>query len=806
MPASSEWLGTFAQGCVDSLHHPFMGSLIRDYTVLSGIKSQWKDATVLERIEWIRGIGLLHDVDGRALKFSRTQLVYADNGRGKSTLASVLRSVAEGNPSALIDRKTVDGTIAPDVSLAFGSGHKVTLAKGKWSETRPELLVFDAEFIEKNVHSGGVVSPGQRKNLLQFALGASAVKARVNEEKATKESSEATAEVGRITAQLAGYHQGLSLPLFQKLLPLTEQVAQPQLDALRKRLQIAQSVDMVLRRALPEEVQEPSFDLDALFRILNLSLEDVEENAEQKVSDHIAHKNQPSIERWISEGQVFDNGATCPYCNQSTTGVELVRAYRTHFNQEYQQLKTSVSVLERGVQARTAEAVIEKMATGIANACTAIALWAAEVKVDTPVFSSVQARIDIESLRETLTNLVGSKLNKPLKSIGSTEERESVQQQWNGVLKHLREANSQILQARKAIVEYRMGLTSENVGVINQEIVKLELSVSRGKSQVTELLTALIAAKRESQTADANKKAARLTLNEQMASTLTAFQTTINKILSRFGASFSIEKMDANFRGGLRSEYGISLRGRSITLDGTPKFATALSEGDKRTLAFAFFIATVNSNTELGKKIVVIDDPMCSLDANRKSQTKEMLRIISTRAEQLIVMAHDPFFVRDLKETFAVKGSPALEVFQLQHAADGYSQLAKFNVEQECESPFFRHHRLLVEFCTGVVHDSRMVAKAIRPFLEGYLHRRFPGLVPKDLMFGGILSHIGTVSPTDPLAYAAPLVEELREINSYAGQFHHDTNPGVCDTLPVTTSELLTYSQRALTLVYRGAV
>ncbi len=83
-------------------------------------------------------------------------------------------------------------------------------------------------------------------------------------------------------------------------------------------------------------------------------------------------------------------------------------------------------------------------------------------------------------------------------------------------------------------------------------------------------------------------------------------------------------------------------------------------EGDKRTLAFAFFIATVNSDPDLAKKLVIIDDPMCSLDANRKSQTKEILRFISTRAEQLIVLAHDPFFIRDLKEVLSQKGLPAL--------------------------------------------------------------------------------------------------------------------------------------------------
>lgn len=761
---------------------------------------------MLERIEWIRGIGLLHDVDGKAFKLSKTQLIYADNGRGKSTLASVLRSVADGDASVLLDRKTIDGSSAPNVSLAFGSGHKVTLTKGKWSESRPELLVFDTEFIEKNVHSGGIVSPGQRKNLLQFALGASAVKARAEEEKATKKSLEANAELARTTAQLAGYHQGMLFQEFQKLAPTTESIAQPLIDNLRKRLQVAQNIDAVLKRPLPEDIQEPSFDLDALFKILNLSLRDVEEDAEQKVSAHIAHMRNPSLERWISEGQEFDNGSVCPYCTQPTTNVELVRAYRTHFNKEYEQLKSNVSMLERGVQTRTAEAVIDKLAMATANAFASIALWAGEVQIDSPNFDIDQAKIEIGAVRVSLLSLVQAKLNRPLEPIGSSDEKASAQQRWDTVLKRARETNTQIQRARLLINEFRGGLTTENVGAINQEVMKLQLSVTRGKKEVADLLTLLADIKKRSQEAESNKKAARATLNDQMTTTLAAFQKTINQILKRFGASFSIEKMDANFRGGLRSEYGLSLRGMSITLDGTPKFATALSEGDKRTLAFAFFIATVNSDSDLAKKLVVIDDPMCSLDTNRKSQTKEILRIISTRAEQLIVLAHDPFFIRDMKEVLSQKGLPALEVLQLQHSIDGYSQLAKFNVEQECESSFYRHHRLLMEFCAGTPQDSRMVAKAIRPFLEGYLHRRFPGLVPRDLMFGGILAHIGTVLPTDPLNFASPLVEELKDINGYAGQFHHDTNPGICDTLPVTTSELLTYSQRALFLVYRGTV
>lgn len=532
---------------------------------------------MLERVEWIRGIGLLHDVDGRALKLSNTQLIYADNGRGKSTFASILRSVATGDSSALLERKTIDGTIAPDVSLTFGSGHKVTFTKGKWSEQRPELLVFDADFIDKNVHSGGVVTPGQRKNLLQFALGASAVKARAVEEKATKESSDANAAVSRLTAQLAGYHQGMLLPAFQKLAPTSDALAQPQIDDLRKRVQVAQNIDAVLLRPLPEEIPEPAFDLDALFNILNLSLKNVEENAEQKVSAHIAKTGNSMIERWISEGQAFDDGSVCPYCEQATTGVELVRAYKTHFNKEYEQLKTSVSVLERGVLARTSDAVVDKIGLGTATACAAISLWAEEVQIGSPAFAIGRAKADIAVLRETLLSLVQTKLNKPLDPIGDDLEKAQCERNWGTVLQHVQDTNAQIRNARLLIDAYRQGLKSESIGTMNQEILRLQLSVIRGTAEVNGLLMSLATAKRKSQEAETQKKTARTTLTDQMTTTLTAFQKSINGILKKFGASFGIEKMDSNFRGGLRSEYGLSLRGMSITLDGTPKFATALS-------------------------------------------------------------------------------------------------------------------------------------------------------------------------------------------------------------------------------------
>src|SRR6185437_16800800 len=147
---------------------------------------------MLERIESIQGIGLLYQANGKPHKLEKATLVYADNGRGKSTLATVLRSASTNDPLLIDASKTVDGISAPAVVLQFGSGHKVMFQNEAWSEARSELLVFDADFIGRNVHSGGEVSTDHRRHLLEFALGDAAVAARRDVEQATADSRIAT--------------------------------------------------------------------------------------------------------------------------------------------------------------------------------------------------------------------------------------------------------------------------------------------------------------------------------------------------------------------------------------------------------------------------------------------------------------------------------------------------------------------------------------------------------------------------------------------------------------------------------------
>jgi wobble nucleotide-excising tRNase len=233
-----------------------------------------------------------------------------------------------------------------------------------------------------------------------------------------------------------------------------------------------------------------------------------------------------------------------------------------------------------------------------------------------------------------------------------------------------------------------------------------------------------------------------------------------------------------------------------------------LSEGDKRTLAFAFFLARLKATdpAELEKEILVIDDPVCSLDRNRRAQTVEILAELAPRCAQMIVLSHDAYFVREQRATLA-KNHPAIvaSVLSIGRVQNDYSAFAPCDVDEICASDYYRHHRMLREYTSGTYSGNiREIAKAIRLYLEGFYHRRFPGLLPAQGTFGAVILAISQATAGSPISALQPQLGEMTKLNAYASRFHHDTNPGNADSSPVTDGELKPYVERALALVYRG--
>jgi wobble nucleotide-excising tRNase len=102
---------------------------------------------MLERIHRVKGVGLLHDADGRTYSLKKASLIYADNGVGKSTLTSILRSCASNEPDLISRRRTIDGSNQPEVHFQFSNGQNSRFTNSVWDHPLLIPSFFETQII-----------------------------------------------------------------------------------------------------------------------------------------------------------------------------------------------------------------------------------------------------------------------------------------------------------------------------------------------------------------------------------------------------------------------------------------------------------------------------------------------------------------------------------------------------------------------------------------------------------------------------------------------------------------------------------
>ncbi len=180
---------------------------------------------MLRKVLKIEKIGLFCQTPSHRGQLEKVTLVFGENGRGKSTLAALLRSCSTGDVSEMTSRVTIDSPGTPDAELLFEHGpKKVTtkLSAAGWSITNPDIVVFDADFIERNVYSGASVGPDQRQNLLEVALGSRAVAEKLAVEEATKQGTKHAQDIAAAERVLGARVEGMALAAFRKLPPVAD--------------------------------------------------------------------------------------------------------------------------------------------------------------------------------------------------------------------------------------------------------------------------------------------------------------------------------------------------------------------------------------------------------------------------------------------------------------------------------------------------------------------------------------------------------------------------------------------------------
>ena len=208
------------------------------------------------------------------------------------------------------------------------------------------------------------------------------------------------------------------------------------------------------------------------------------------------------------------------------------------------------------------------------------------------------------------------------------------------------------------------------------------------------------------------------------------------------------------------------------------------------------FSSALDENPNLSETIVVIDDPMSSLDEHRSLTTIQEVRKLAEHAGQLIVLSHSKRFLCGIWSGLKQDECQSLQIVQ----SGKESTISPWDVSQDSITEHDRRHFQLEEYAVKQSGDKQEVAKSIRPHLEGFLRVACPGIFPPGKLLGPFIGECRDKlgRPDEVLNEAA--IRELEDLKEYGNRFHHDTNPAWM-TEDINATELLGFVERTLTFV-----
>lgn len=757
---------------------------------------------MLDRISLIRNIGQFDSVsDGATLPLSKLTLIYAENGRGKTTLAAILRSLGNGDPTPIAERKRLSATQPPHVVVKPLTGAAMNFQTGAWSQTFSNLAVFDDVFVDQNVYSGLSVETAHRQHLHEFILGSQGVtlgKAFQDFVDRNEEHNKAIRlKADAIPANVRG---AMDADFFCSL------QARPAIDdeiqAAERLLAAARDQDAIRNAPAFETLDLPSFDLAALEALLGRDLAALDMSAARQVQDHLTGIGQ-GAEAWVANGvqRIQVSGANaCPFCAQDLRGSSLVDHYRAYFSASYEDLKQAIGHALSGINASHGANVATAFERGIRVWGERRQFWSKFCDLPDVALDTADVARAWNAARAAVQGLLTAKQAAPLERMvldAPTRDAVVAYDVWRTQV----EALSQSLQTANAVLlVVKEQAAAGNPAAITADIARLKATKARHTPEMAALCDTYRLEKMEKAETERKRDAARGALDTHRKTIFPSYETEINEYLRKFGAGFRLAKVaSSTTRAGSACTYSVAIGTDTIavggaTPPGAPSFRSTLSAGDRNTLALAFFFASLDRDPDLKDKVVVIDDPITSLDEHRHLTTVQEMGRLAQRAGQMIVLSHSKPFLCQLWE--GVDKSVAREAIEISRSGAG-STLRGWVVHHDLITEHDKRHALLRSYLDSSVPDNRPVAVALRYVLERFVRVAYPDhFVPGD-MLGKFVNLSQQRVATGNQILDAVRTQELDDILSYANRFHHDTNQAY-ETEVVNDGELVGFVTRTI--------
>lgn len=767
---------------------------------------------MINTIQLLRNIGLFDSVNGGAnISLARLTLIYAENGRGKTTLAAIMRSMATGDPIPIAERRRLAAQQPPHVVIDCSGGPPSAMFQnGAWNRTLPNVVIFDDQFVDQNIYSGLTIASEHRQNLHELILGSQGVNLnqRLQQIVGEVEAHNAVLKI-KAAAVPANEHGRMSVDDFCAL-PMQADIDNA-IQAVERNLAATREQDSIRNTSLFAVLDLPSFDIVEIGRVLEQDLPTLDAITTERVKVHLAALGQDA-EAWVADGMKHIPGipegqvvSVCPFCAQSMQDSPVLNHYRAYFSQEYATLKMTVTTALANVNLTHSGEAPTTFERAVRVTVERRQFWERFCDVPEICLDTAAIVTKWQTARDDVATALAAKQMAPLDRMTLTGTAKNTIAAYQTSRQMVLDLNQTLQEANARIQQVKRQPDTANPGVLSASLNRLKATKVRHTAATTALCANYLAEKEAKALTEDRRDQARTTLDQYRTGVFPTYQSAVNAYLIRFNAGFTLDDVcSANTRGGSTCTYNVVIDNIPVTVTGgtpepgSPSFRNTLSAGDRNTLALAFFLASLDQDPGLADKVVVIDDPISSMDEHRELTTVQQIRHLSQRVSQVIVLSHSKPFLCSIWE-----GQNQTQRAALQITRDTVgSTISEWDVNQDCITEHDRRHTLLREYARNNTDNIREVAHAIRPSLEAFMRVACPEHFPPGRTLGTFRSLCEQRIGTAQEILDAETTQELRDLLEYANKFHHDTN-SAWETEIINDGELQGFVHRTLKFAQR---
>ncbi|MEQ9914843.1 AAA family ATPase [Pectobacterium polaris] len=750
---------------------------------------------MLYKIVSLNNIKQLNHVSPPDHGFESLNLIYGNNGAGKSTVCKILNILNGKNVSLLERLKSIecDKNDTIDFNFLFmENGKTKSITKKNVSELIWNFKVFNQDFIDNHVYAGSKVVSSNLKNYHDFCLGDASVEKQneINDLKSENEKNINSLNILKTSIE-SKFNSRIELRYIIKIKIKNNFDAETELVALNKKLVDLADVSVIKTRAKPKKIiyESPFADL----KFFDVSLDSISKEAKTRVDEHIREHLKERDVGWLESGlSLVTEKNNCPFCAQPLNKSPIFSMFKDFLGNEYDNAVSKFEGDSANVYLKLSEKCTEfdGIKNLIENNEITINTWLDKLDLTHIKYENNSI---VNKFYDLLTDLDGA-LNQKLKDIFYTVDFISLESKFNGLFKEMNfeSYNTHIDKVNEKINNYLLTLDQESIEDVKKKISDVENYKLKFQQDTLDDLEKYTAYDKQRKNNDAKIKALRDEIVLEQEELISKHKNEINKLLVGFNSNIRIIEIDRDNRasgGNTRFKFKIAFLGKKLSLENEEESKFLLTEilsmGDKSALALAFFLSKFKGNIHKND-IIIFDDPMSSLDSHRRNKTIVELSDILDKGTQVFIFSHDASFLTDMSKysgnsCFSQCFELSVNIKDLNEYDINSSKVFKSKIIHRNDfNAYVKHsyeleYKTLHDFVKSPTEDTKVaIARLIRPILEAYMRMHLPSHFTENYWLGEMISRIRSeTDPNSPLYDSSNCLAKIEQINDYSKAYHH---------------------------------